>query len=290
MLAEWTPLSCRIPPKPTYTGTRYRIGDSTMPGRTIEIGDPFHHSAHEMNRKILFRDRWTDYLWNVLPNGRVDDVLAFSGGLHQLYKGYNAETSSVLLVRMVCQIGLRFKGKIVLIGPLPIQQQRNSRTDMRDGNILLLNAILRQTLLGTTTSSGGASLGNLCKAAANDTSIFDNLPTTHGTSMMRAATTNTFHRIHRHRNTTRQETNLINYIQSLTTNEIDNLYGDRTVLFAELHNVIRPRPETYVENDKIHDKIQDKYGRTLLYGKHQQLIRDLINLRAMASPWPSCGY
>ena len=77
--AQWTPLCCR-PPTRKPSGQSYRVGSSTMPHQSLQVGD-----VYDITRP--FHSRWIEYLYvkDDMREAAANDTMIFSAGLHQLH-------------------------------------------------------------------------------------------------------------------------------------------------------------------------------------------------------------
>ncbi|GAX17841.1 hypothetical protein FisN_18Hh042 [Fistulifera solaris] len=260
--AKWEPFCCR-PPKVRKSDEIqfFRIGSSTMPLPSVHVGD-----AYDLQRP--FHERWVDALLNTLPRSTVNDTVLFSAGLHQLLYGYNPETAAVLVKRMICQIAAVFPGKIIYVGPCPIQQQLFRKIDMTDQHVLLLNAMLRKEVVNDL----GGQLHSFCHGV--DLALMVSYPDTESGALLNPEKTRDA--VERQRKRVPETESELALINKLRLSQTDN--SNRTLYFAEINDFLRPRPETYRENDKVHDIRQFDKGM-LFFGAHSTVIEHLMILR-----------
>jgi len=289
-LAKWTPYSCQAPVVDVETLRRpngrpaIRVGDSMMPFRTIEIG-----LADDVTKR--FYSRWVEFLSRTIPSKYDDrDTMMLSAGLHQLLYGYNPETAVTLVLRMLCQLAAVFPGKMILMGPPPIQQHMNRLVDMTDQNVLLVNYGLRRAIL-----ESNGRLADICANIDVDR-LFGFSDLTNGNALSQDATDallryGNLERKNERNVTERQVMNLARRLRSLSSSRRSqtngtkhNAYGDRVVWFADIHSVLRPRAECNRVADKIHNYGGDPpIGRTNLFSNGQKaFIRKLIAFRSSA--------
>jgi len=260
--APWRSFHCRMP-QLEVAGTAHRIGDSTMLGKTLEVGDPFFHYHNYERWVFLHHDRYMDYLWNKLPHSTTNDVLLFSGGLHQLARNYNARTASKLVLRMVCQMAAIFKGKIVLMGAVPIQQQHYHIVDNTDQNVMWLNALLRKKI-----HDANGSMSTVCQDVNLES--FWSLSNEKGDSQPMEVTQATI-RGFGHK-ATQAEVQLIDFFRTLSPEERHLSYNDRSIIYADGHDFMLPRAECY--KDKLH-------APPLMNTGHRSLVSRLVELRQL---------
>ncbi|GAX20103.1 hypothetical protein FisN_18Lh042 [Fistulifera solaris] len=262
--AKWEPFCCQPPTaKKSDEIQFFRIGSSTMPLPSVHVGDAY-------NLQRPFHERWVDALLSTLPPATVNDTVLFSAGLHQILYGYNTETAAMLVKRMICQIAAVFPGKIIYLGPCPIQQQLFRKIDMTDQHVLLLNAMLRSELF----DDHGGQLHSLCHGV--DLATMVSYPDTESGALLDPEKTRgALERLRQRIPETESEFTLVNKLRSSQTD-----YSNRTLYFAEIHDFLRPRPETYRENDKVHDLRQFDKGM-LFFGAHSTVIEHLMILRTL---------
>lgn len=261
--AKWEPFCCRPPVEKKPNNVQFfRIGSSTMPRPSVHVGD-----VYDLERP--FHQRWVDALLNTLPHSTVNDTVVFSAGLHQLLYGYNPETAAVLTKRMICQIAAVFPGKIIFVGPCPIQQQLFRKIDMTDQHVLLLNALLRKEILEEHNSR----LDSFCSDADLDT-LVSYADTATGFLLDPETTQSELARQREIIPETESERALIDKLRSTTG------YANRSIYFAEIHDFLRPRPETYREGDKVHD-LRQIDNDMLFVGAHSEVIEHLLILRTL---------
>jgi hypothetical protein len=262
--AKWEPFCCRPPTaKKSDEIQFFRVGSSTMPLPSVHVGD-----AYDLQRP--FHERWVDALLNTLPLAAVNDTLLFSAGLHQLLYGYNTETAAVLVKRMICQIAAVFPGKIIFLGPCPIQQQLFRKIDMTDQHVLLLNAMLRKEML----NEHDGQIYSFCRGI--DLTTMVSYPDMASGALLDPEKTRVALEGQRKRiPETESELALKNKFRLSLTN-----HSNRTLYFAEIHDFLRPRSETYRENDKVHDLRQFDKGM-LFFGAHSKVIEHLMILRTL---------
>ena len=275
--AKWVPFQCRMPPRPAVSLVDiHRIGDSTMPYRTVEVGDPYFP-----NPATVHRDRWVSYLLNVLPSSEPDSVLVINGGLHPILHEFNAEASTMHMMRMFCQAAVMFPGKMIMVGPMPIQQHRYQEVDMTDGTVLATNSIMKQKF-----NDARGHLDILCEGV--DLDVFRSLPDDKGYFLPRSQTEVQFERQAGGKyNDLTNQTKLVKKLRDALTKKSSGdtgsnattIYKDRVAFFAQIHDFMLPRPETYRDHDKVHDVDPIK---GIMYGEHSNMIEDLVALRGLA--------
>ena len=250
--AQWKPFRCYYQ-NDSFGSDNHaiHIGDSTMPKRTLEVGDPYHYYSKE----AIHHNRWVKYLWNwtaaPLSNGTgiEGDVIVFGGGLHQLFaikpklkpKPYNAKTAVDLLSRMLCQLAVVSPAKLLMIGAPPVQQQLYNIVDITESNVLWLNSILRQRI-----HQVNGSIAEFCRNI--DLATLWGSPDQAGNSAPTHVAKANFHRIGFQQS--KEERALVRWFQALSKENLTHRYGNRTVVFADIHNVLLSRPECY--RDKLH--------------------------------------
>jgi hypothetical protein len=281
--ADWYPYACQINAAAIATHPRKqtkRVGDSTMPGHTVEVGNVYtHHQRYD-----IFRERWVTFLHSGLATTTTSDVLIFTAGLHPLFEGrFNAHASTELVLRMTCQLASKFPGKLVVQGPVPIQQHLFHKLDITDQRVQLVNALLRQRIQAVH-----GRLADLCQGIPIE--LFDAFPDINGTLLAPNDTQVAFDRVRPNRNASREQLELQeNFVKfhhphpSISDGDISVRRDDRIVWFVSLDSFLRPRPECYREHDKIHDvRIMPDKGGMLFFGRHAQFIQQLVNHRAMS--------
>lgn len=264
--ATWTPFCCR-PPSPTTYNSILRIGSSTMPYPTLQVGD-----VYDMKR-LSFHNKWIHFLLHRAPTYSANDTLIFSAGLHQLFNGYNPAACVELITRMLCQLTHQFPGRVLVVGPVPIQQHLYDRVDMTDLNVMWINAWLRDVngqldriCVGRTDLAefhSVARMGSIFKGPEAQ-KVLERLQAKVSFEIM-----------------TPDEMELTRIMASASNNS--SVYAHRTVWFASIESFLRPRPETYLDHDKIHDK-RITNGTSLFHGAHATLMDQLGTLRSLVGP------
>ena len=291
--AAWVPSVCKPPmvvggdllrlDKGT-TFQFFRVGDSTMPpaggskGNKWNIGDPF--SANYKGLALVHHDAYIHILKHGLSQSEASDVLVLGHGLHQIQNGqYNVESAVESVVRMLCQIATVFPGKMLVQAPVPIQQQLYDKVDLTDANVNLFKALMREEI----TAANG-QLADICRdvqlevfyAAATESGNFVSLP----------ETLRVFEERFRYRpewNATSDELELATYFRELSAKDRQSLWGDRKVVYANPAPLLRPRPECYRDNDKIH-ALRVVEGRYMMDFGHGELLLRFAALRGKMGP------
>ncbi|CAB9514006.1 expressed unknown protein [Seminavis robusta] len=297
--AKWSSVHCQpsssFPHQPKPDNYEVlRIGDSTMPGKVLEIGDPFHHYV-EFGRGFVMHSKWPTYLMEQLRNQTASlqqqqqqennhhRVLLFSGGLHQLFqrnpynqheftvvRGYNVPTVADLLTRMVCQLAIVHPNhKLLWVGVTPVQQHIYDKVDNTDHNILWLNALLRQRIV----DEHQGKLASLC--ANVDVGNLWSIPDDRGNAHNKTFSRQVFQILQHNETAEEQEWANIDRPQK-------SVYGDRVVAFADIHDSLLARPECF--KDKIHDirkvgSIPNKPN--LMATQHNVILDTLSRMRAL---------
>ncbi len=267
--AQWTPFCCRAPT--VTTNHILRIGSSTMPQPTLQVGD-----VYDLKRN--FHDKWIQFLWHRAPT--EENTIVLSSGLHFLFNGYHPADCVQLILRMICQLAHRCSGRILVVGPVPIQQQLYDRVDMTDLNVMWINALLHQAI----QVEGAGQLERIC-VDRTDLAEFQTVPRV-GHILKGAEAEKALERLRAKVSfqMSVEEIELIKFFHETTSKEARiRIYSNRTVWFANIEQFLRPRPETYVQGDKIHDK-RDINGTSLFQTAHSELIDQLGMLRAGAGP------
>jgi hypothetical protein len=135
----------------TVNYTIYRVGDSTMApvggnvgGYKWNLDDPF---VPTYGYGVGNHEVYLSILTEILPNNATaNDVLVLGHGLHPIAE-YNVDAAVDVVLRMLCQLALTFPGKMILQGPVPIQQQQFSKVDIIDMNVNLVKEMLRDRIL-----------------------------------------------------------------------------------------------------------------------------------------------
>jgi hypothetical protein len=267
--AQWTPFCCRAPTVTTNSSVLLRIGSSTMPHPTVQVGD-----VYDLKRN--FHNKWIQFLWHRAPT--EENTVILSGGLHFLFNGYHPTDCVQLIMRMICQLAHRFSGRILVMGPVPIQQQLYNRVDMTDLNVMWINALLHQAI----QVEGAGQLERIC-VDRTDLAEFQTVPRMghilKGSEVEKALE---YLRAKASFQMTTEEVELTNFFHETTNKEERvRVYSNRRIWFANIEQFLRPRPETYIQGDKIHDK-RDINGTSLFQTAHSGLIEQLGMLRAGA--------
>lgn len=282
--AVWSPLCCRAQSKDSllsYAGKDpLRIGDGTMPHPTIEVGDVYD---------VLkpFHNKWIDYLVDLhnkySVNGETagsDDVMVFNAGLNIIQSGYNPETAANLVTRMLCQITLFYPGKVLWTGSVPIQQQLDTSIDITDQNVRLLDAKLRERVEGA-----GNRLDDICDNS-DVTYLYGFVNTKNGSARIKAYATHQFKNLNQadgngEGNLAHSENflKIDHVLQRMSSTDMKTAWGDRKVVYADIDHFLRPRPETYNTNDKIHNVRAGADGSSLFEGEHDKLFMNMIQMR-----------
>lgn len=272
--AKWHPIDCNLPLQTLWEHKNsingYRAGDSTMPGRSVEIGFPYapyhpccdyqnHHISYVNMLKSLLLKNSTN-----LTSQTRNDALLYGGGVHHIYKGdFNVPAAATLLVRTVCQIGLVYPGRMFLRGTNPIQQQKYQLVDQTALNSRRINYELRRRLDGSEHK-----LADLCKAIpAEDLASFVSLPDDRGNAIPTEEAGPMLLQKYNYscdRDGSEDEKHFSNWIRLMSQNNLTHIYGNRTVGFIDLEDFLLPRPEVY--KDKIHDDSE------FFFGIHSRLL------------------
>lgn len=269
--AVWTPFCCRPPTTTNNNINILRIGSSTMPNPTLQVGD-----VYDIGR--TFHNKWIPFLWRRAPLlSDNDTVTIVSAGLHQLFNGYRPADCAQLILRMICQLTYRYKGRVVVVGPVPIQQHLYDRVDMTDMNVMWINALLHHAI----QVEADGQLDRICMQRT-DLAQFQTVPRM-GSILEGDEAEKVLERLRAKLSfrMTADEIELTKFLES--TEERARVYGNRSIWFANMEHFLRPRPETYVAGDKIHDK-RGINGTSLFQGAHATLMDQLGTLRAGARP------
>ncbi|GAX27134.1 hypothetical protein FisN_13Lh316 [Fistulifera solaris] len=268
--AQWTPFCCRVPTFTTNSSV-LRIGSSTMPHPTLQVGD-----VYDLKRN--FHNKWIQFLWQRAPT--EENTIILSSGLHFLFNGYHPADCVQLILRMICQLAYRFSGRILVVGPVPIQQHLYDRVDMTDLNVMWINALLYQVI----QVEAAGQLERIC-VDRTDLAEFQTVPRM-GHILKGAEAEKALKRLRAKLSfqMTTEEIELTKFFNETTSKEERvRVYSNRSIWFANIEQFLRPRPETYVLGDKIHDK-RDIKGTSLFQTAHSELIKQLGMLRAGAGP------
>jgi hypothetical protein len=266
--AYWTP-RCSAPTSKGFAYTS--IGDSTMPYPTKQIG--YVHDGDNLN--------WVSYMINAtsfLSVSKPNDVLLFQGGMHQIFHGFRASVTAEIVLLMLCQLATTFRGKVIVLGPNPVQQHRYPNVNMRHGQMRLVNALLRKRIV----QEHGSSLMKVCQsmlfpldslriAARPLTGVVETDETAFNRTLL------FWWKVDGglHNNFTEQldfpglEATFIKkmrQVNSVTT------FGSRTVWFTDLHTYLLSRDDSYREN--IHE------GGSFFYETHYNAKNQLAHMRS----------
>jgi len=268
--AEWYPFCC----KPVRTGAALgvqllRIGDSMMPYPTIKVGDAFSPTIGAHND-------WINFLLS-LPEYNTEATVVVSLGLHfALHGKFKPAVALQVARRMACQFALKFPGRILFVDVPPIQQQVYPQVDMTNLYMRNFRALARQERQETQ-----GLLREICKDSRVD--LFTAFSTPEGDLRDEQESAALLELIHQSDNatlTTRNETELVQWYQSLDSEAREALYGNRTVWSTGITDFLLSRPETYREHDKVHDLKEMEGGQRLFFGAHSTYMADLLKLRA----------
>ena len=310
--AYWVPLCCRPPASNEVTlnstpNQVFRVGDSTMPNQFLQIGFPFN--------PISFYGLWIQQLMNntELNEAKLTDVMAFQGGLHQIMEGFRPSVTVDILLLMLCQISSVFRGKIVMLGPNPIQQHLYRQVDIRDGDVRLVNALLRRriiddhqgnlldicrhvnlnlsSLLLVPNNENGEVSTNQTIVRKRLRQLFDiftdgykqNLSSVlidpnQETDKVWSNRTLFYRRLENAPGnlTTLFSTRLEHqFLHHMSSMDYEAVYGNRTIWVTDLHTYLLARDEMYRENDKIHDM-----KGNFFWSRHQKIIDLLTYMRS----------
>ena len=266
--AGWMPFNCTLDVPADTDGEHYRIGDSTMPGRTIEVGIPF--APYIKGRDyIRHQSRFTGMLLEQLHRYTNEtftskDTIVYGGGLHHLFHGqFNVPTTAKLVIRGLCQLALTFPGVMILKGPNPIQQHLYHVVDQTSLNARRINFELKHWL-----ELNGNKLGSLCNSIPlEELASFIALADDEGNLMQNDKALPILLQKYDYsweRDSSFDLRNLVAWMQSLSNDERSRRYGNRTVDWVDMESVLLPRPELY--RDKIHDTFW------LSVGHHSHLL------------------
>jgi hypothetical protein len=176
---------------------------------------------------------------------------------------------------MICQVGAVFPGKIMWVGPVPVQEHLFEKNDQKDVDVQYINALMRDLL----QRQNGGKLKELCSDASIVTFESDTDPNT-GQFISAEESQIKLQATRQERNVTEHREPLIEKLKSLSANA-NELYGNRSVWFAEIDHFLRPRPECYRDGDKIHD-MRDVPGMGLLFfTKHREWLEKLAKFRKL---------
>lgn len=108
--AQWLPLLCQLDtlqPSKRKNKRSFRIGDSTMPFRDLEIPNPyvpFVSTCNGLPKQVEFMT-FLDQLRNQSSPLNNLQTFLYSGGLHHIFRkgNFNVPTTVNLLVRTLCQ-------------------------------------------------------------------------------------------------------------------------------------------------------------------------------------------
>ena len=308
--AEWVSSCCRLDPKLKQSEdmTIFRIGDSTMPIRTLQVGYPYS--------PLSFYQQYVDFLSSPdtdFSRSKPTDVMVFQAGLHQLHFGFRASEVVEVVLLMLCQLASVFTGKIVLLGPNPIQQHQQYpvQVDLRDGEVRIINSLLRERVV---EQHGGRLLEICLSIPHNLTTLLlasqeENAAATRDESFLREyytrAVSNPFFQntnltgklgldcgkptcagadfVERAKNMMREPelTSLFGgpredaFVQAMRKVDFEESFGNRTVWVTDLQSFLLSRDDMYRENDKIHD-----LKGAFFWTHHARLINNLALMRS----------
>ena len=267
--AKWTPFKmCKlIQQGPTGIGKHFRMGDSTVPGRNIEIGVPF--APYYKNYKQQ-QEQYIDMLRTKLTEINTtskDDTFLYGGGLHHLFHlNFNAPATATLVMWTMCQIGLVFPGKMFLRGPNPIQQHLHWSTDQTSLNVRRINWELHILL-----SKSGYRLANICQTLSDNHNVTSlvSLADEEGDILPDDAAKPILLQKYNYsweRDVPANTSSFWGWMRNLTVEQRNQRYWNRSVGFIDLEEFLLPRPEVYRPNDKIHD------GSEFFFHKHSPML------------------
>ena len=153
-----------------------------------------------------------------------------------------------------------------------------SKVDITDRNVQLVNAILRQRIVNAK-----GQLTDVCRDVKLD--VFYHAPDPDGDFLPEEEATKAFKQRHNY-SASRNETELTRYFQRLSVDDRQAILANRTVVFADIDDFLRSRPECYRPRDKIHD-VSPVASRTMGYlmdRGHNQMVLELMALRAKMGP------
>lgn len=278
--AVWLPLCCRSPTSAKTDLNPIRIGDSAMPQPTLKVGDVYD---------VLkpFHNQWIDYLANLHEKYGVDhravesddDVLVLSAGLDYIRSGYNPQTAAKLVTRMLCQITLLYPGKVLWTGSIPVQQHLDSKVEVTDQNVRLLDAVLRQRV-----EKAGGRLDGVCENSDVD-ALFGFVNAKDGSARIKGYVTHHFQKLKKEGGNgadglahSENYMNLDWALKKISTANRQKAWGDRKVVYVDVDRFLRPRPEE--EEKEAHDVKPVVHRRPILTkGPHEKLFMNMIQMR-----------
>lgn len=257
----------------------YRIGDSTMSptGGNKNGKYNFGMTYSPYKRFEGHHATYIELLFKGLSEAQSNDVLVLGQGLHQLlHGGYHPQTAAMVVLRMLCQLSLVFPGKMVVQGPVPIQQHLSNRVDMTDLGVNLLKATLR-----THIHRHDGRLAVICSDDSIGIDLFTSGSDEDGAFASRDKVEARFERNnYNSANLTEEERILLEYFQTV---DRDAVWGDRMVVFADPSQVLRPRPECYRDGEKIHAQRWAPGGYLQDRG-HGAVMTQYAGIRALMPP------
>jgi hypothetical protein len=257
--ATWEPLSCLS--LRTSGGPRvFRAGDSTMPGRVDgDVGNVFLPNAVR-----AYRNKWVDYLAHQFRSSKSSDTLSMNGsGMHYVQDFQGPEAASLILTQ-ICQAASVFKGKIELIGTMPVHNQLYPSSRVRDekaGSVLWVNQLLRAEI-----GRAKGSLRSLCMERDFATLLLSSDKRGNIVPPPPDAVANVLNE------------DALAVLRAMRAVNRSEVFSGRSVLMGEVHDALLARPEAYRDKDKIHD------NGALFFGEHSVIVDTYAQLRSEAGP------
>lgn len=123
----WSPFCCSMPSKLQATrGKSFKVGDSTMPGRDIEVGNPYKGRTQSTKEKWQPEKggegtwspekqhaTWQAFLEKQAPSMGRDDVIVLNLGAHMI-GSLSIKESSEVQAEMLCEIAAASNGAKIL--------------------------------------------------------------------------------------------------------------------------------------------------------------------------------
>jgi len=112
----WSPFCCSMPQVKAFSQKAFRIGDSTMPGRQEQIGDPYHGRPESKKEKWQLgpqQERWKSILNSAAPSMGRDGVTVLNQGAHMI-GARSLQDSSKIQQEMLCEIVRASNGTNIL--------------------------------------------------------------------------------------------------------------------------------------------------------------------------------
>ncbi len=256
--ATWEPLGCLS--LRTAGGPRvFRTGDSTMPGRVDgDVGNVFLPDAPR-----FYRNKWVDFLAHQFRSSKSSDTLGMNGGMHYVRDFQGPEAASLVLA-MICQAASVFKGKIELIGSMPVHNQLFPSSSVRDekaGSVLWVNQLLRAEI-----GRAQGSLRSLCMERDFATLLLSSDERGHIVPPPPDAAAKVLNE------------DALAVLRAMRAVNRSEVFSGRSVLMGEVHDALLARPEAYRDHDKIHD------NGALFFSEHSVVVDTYTQLRSQAGP------